>query len=209
MNTPQNRAATLLLASFALLLGRGAAAEGVADYAVPTERILRAEIELPAPVSDVWNAWTTDAGIATFFAPAGKVDLRVGGTYDVWFNPAGKPDERGAEGMRILDVEPMKRFVFTWNAPPSIPAIRHRWSVVTLEFEKVGETRTRLRFTHSGWGNGPEWDKAYSYFDSAWGTIVLPNLVYRFTKGPIDWNAPPTVTPVAPTLKMRLAEVVR
>ena len=57
-----------------------------------------------APVAEVFKAWTTEEGITTFFAPKGKVDLRVDGTYDIWFNPTGKPGERGAEGMRILDI---------------------------------------------------------------------------------------------------------
>jgi hypothetical protein len=27
--------------------------------------------------------------------------------------------------------------------------------------------------------------------------VVLPRLVYRFAKGPIDWSAPPQLEPVA------------
>jgi uncharacterized protein YndB with AHSA1/START domain len=197
MNRPMLNTMTMLLAL--AMLPRSAAAD----------RILRAEITLPAPVAEVWNAWSTDRGIATFFAPKGKVDLRVDGTYDVWFNPSGGPGERGAEGMRILDVDPMKRFAFTWNAPPSIPAIRGKRTVVILDFTPTGERETRLRFTQLGWGEGPDWDKAYDYFDHAWGAVVLPRLVLRFEKGPIDWNALPKLEPVAPTLERTLSEEER
>jgi uncharacterized protein YndB with AHSA1/START domain len=193
MNRQLARATWIVLLSVLPLDARGAA-----------DRVLRAEIEVNAPVSEVWKAWTTDAGIATFFAPAGRVDLRVDGTYDVWFNPAGKPGERGAEGMRILDVEPTKRFAFTWNAPPSIPAIRAKRTVVILDFAPNGPGTTRLRFTQLGWGDGPDWDTAYDYFDRAWAGFVLPALVYRFEKGPIDWTAPPELEPVAATIKLDL-----
>ena len=169
-----------------------------------SDRVLRAEVVVPAPVRDVWDAWTTAEGIRTFFAPDGRVDLRVDGTYDVWFNPQGGPDQRGAEGMRILDVDPEKRFVFTWNAPPSIASIRGRRTVVAIDFAPAGENATRLRFTHLGWGEGPDWDKAYAYFDQAWGGFVLPSLVRRFEQGPIDWKARPELVPL-PSMQQALA----
>ncbi len=172
----------------------------------PSDRVLRAEVTIEAPASEVWKAWTTSEGIATFFAPVGKVDLRIDGTYDIWFFPDEKPGLRGAEGMRILDVDPMRRFVFTWNAPPSFPTVRDRRTIVVLELEEAGPAKTRLRFTQTGWGEGPDWDRVYAYFDRAWGAIVLPHLIHRFEKGPIDWNAPPTVVPVATTLQQTLAE---
>lgn len=170
-----------------------------------SDRVLRAEIEVAAPVADVWNAWTTEEGIKSFFAPGGAVDLRIDGTYDVWFAPDAPLGMRGADGMRILDVDPEKRFVFTWNAPPSIPLIRPKRTIVILDFAPDGEDKTKLRFTQMGWGDGAEWDKAYDYFDRAWRAYVLPHLVYRFEKGPIDWKAPPEVAPVAPTIKIALA----
>jgi uncharacterized protein YndB with AHSA1/START domain len=181
--SPRTRFAAALVLCAATLARPGAAAAG--------DRMLRAEVIVPAPVADVWNAWTTAEGIRTFFAPDARVELAVDGTYDIWFNPAGAPGERGAEGMRILDVEPGKRFAFTWNAPPSLGALRGRRTVVVLDFAPDGEARTRLRFTHLGWGEGADWDRAYAYFADAWGAFVLPSLVRRFEVGPIDWKAIP------------------
>jgi uncharacterized protein YndB with AHSA1/START domain len=182
-----------------------ALAAASASTASGSDRVLRAEVTVRAPLAEAWKAWTTDAGIATFFAPEGHVDLVVDGAYDVWFNPTGKPGMRGAEGMRILDVDPMKRFAFTWNAPPTIPSIRGKRTVVVLEFAPSDESTTRMRFTQLGWGDGPDWDEAFDYFDQAWGALVLPRLVHRFEKGPIDWKAPPTLARVDSTLKRTLA----
>jgi uncharacterized protein YndB with AHSA1/START domain len=184
--------------AFVSLLAFSPARDACAD------RILRCELVVKAPVAEVWKAWTTDAGIATFFAPEGHVDLRVDGTYDVWFNPQGAPGERGADGMRILDVEPQRRFAFTWNAPPSIPTIRGRRTVVVLDFAPEGESRTRLRFTHAGWGDGPGWDAAYDYFARAWSVQVLPYLLHRFEHGPIHWAQPPEVAPIPGPFKLEL-----
>lgn len=184
--------ATAVLALFAFSLVPAASARAA-------ERVLRAEVVVAAPLAEAWKAWTTDSGIETFFAPAGHVDLRVDGTYDIWFFPGAEPGARGAEGMRILVIEPMRRFAFTWNAPPTIPSIRDQRTVVMLEFAPQGERATRLRFTHSGWGDGADWDRAFEYFRAAWGSKVLPRLQHRFAVGPIDWNAIPSPAPVEMT----------
>ena len=108
-----------------MLLGLATPARAAAP-----QRVLTAEVLVPAPVDPVWAAWTTNDGIATFFAPKSQVDLRVDGTYSIYFNPEAKPGERGAENMRIVALDPMRRFAFTWSAPTSIPTVRDRKSVV-------------------------------------------------------------------------------
>jgi uncharacterized protein YndB with AHSA1/START domain len=169
-----------------------------------SDRFLRADLTIEAPVADVWNAWTTEAGVTSFFAPGTTIEPRVDGLYEIYFDPTQPPGQRGAEGMRILGFEPMRRFAFTWNAPPAMPTIRGQRTMVIVDLEPAGPTRTRLRFTHTGWGDGPEWDKAYEYFDHAWNAVVLPRLVHRFKVGPVDWKAIPTLTPVSPTLRRSL-----
>lgn len=192
--------------SIVLVISRGALllTAAASNPALASDRVLRAELVINAPVQEVWDAWTTKAGLESFFTPRAEIDLRVDGTLDIWFDPTAEPGLRGAEGMRILDVDPLRRFAFTWNAPPSIPAIRNRWSMVVLDFSPQGEQKTGLRFTHLGWGDGPEWDQAYDYFDQAWGRFVLPMLIERFAHGPVDWSAPPEVLPMSTSLKREL-----
>ena len=181
---------------------------GTASVAHAADRMLRTEVIVPAPVSEVWAAWTTDKGIESFFARKAKVDLRVDGTYDVWFLPDNKPGQRGAEGMRILDIEPNQRFAFTWNAPVSFPTLREKRTMVILDFAPEGANATKLRFTQVGWGEGKDWDAAYDYFDQAWGQIVLPLLIRRFAVGPIDWKHPPKTDPKWDTLKRSITLAV-
>jgi uncharacterized protein YndB with AHSA1/START domain len=189
---------------YALALAALGAASLTAGPAVAGDRVLRTEVTLEAPVADVWSAWTTEEGLRTFFAPAAHVDLRVDGLYEIFFDPSGPPGQRGADGMRILVLEPQKRFAFTWNAPLDQPEARSQRTVVTLDFADTGPGRTRLRLTHWGWGEGPEWDRAYEHFDRAWSRMVLPSLKHRFEEGPIDWARRPELVPVAETLKIEL-----
>lgn len=180
------------------------AAFAVAGPELARDRVLRGEVTLAAPVQDVWNAWTTEEGIRSFFARDAHVDPRVDGAYEIFFNPAAPPGRRGADGMRILVFEPARRLAFTWNAPIVQPEARAQRTVVTLDFADAGGERTRLRLTHSGWGEGPHWDRAYEYFDHAWNDFVLPSLRRRFEEGPIDWSNVPDLVPVADTLKLDL-----
>ena len=46
--------------------------------------------------------------------------------------------------------------------------------------------------------------KPISQFDKGWAGFVLPMLTHRIASGPVDWNNPPKLEPVARTLKVTL-----
>jgi uncharacterized protein YndB with AHSA1/START domain len=168
------------------------------------DRVLRTELVLDAPVATLWKLWTTEEGITSFFAPGCRIEPKVDGAFDIYFNPAAPAGEKGAEGMRILAFEPNARLAFTWNAPPSQPVIRAQRAIVDVRFVPQGPAKTKVVFTHYGWGDGPEWDVAYGYFDRAWNTVVLPRLAWRVAHGPIDWKKSPEVEPWTTSLKLEL-----
>jgi uncharacterized protein YndB with AHSA1/START domain len=160
------------------------------------EKSIFGEIVVNAKLQEVWDAWTTEAGITSFFAPECNIDLRPDGAYEIFFNPDAPPGERGGEGLRILSVQPLKMFSFTWNAPPTLPEVRGQRTHVILRFHQEDDA-VRVTLVHDGWGTGGEWDKAYEYFQAAWSEVVLPRLRYRFEHGPIDWDDPPSVEMMA------------
>ena len=151
------------------------------------ERSINKEILLDATLEQVWQAWTTREGIVSFFAPDANVEARAGGPFQIYIDPLAAPGMRGADDMHYMALQPMRMLSFDWNAPPSLPEVRKQRTFVVLRFEPVGEKQVRLSLTHTGWGEGGEWDKAYAYFDRAWGN-VLNNLKKRFETGPIDWT---------------------
>lgn len=172
-----------------------------APAASAADRILRAEMVLDAPVAAVWDLLSTEKGLTSFFAPGARIEPKVDGLFEIWFDPKAEPGKRGADGMRILAFEPGKRIVFTWNAPPAHPLTRAQRTTVEFRLTPAGDARTAVRFTHAGFGDGPEWDRTYDYFSQAWNGFVLPNLAWRVAHGPIDWTNRPQVTPVAATLE--------
>lgn len=177
MRSKSLRAAVMLGTWLAVATGAGAA-----------ERAIVKEVVVAATPQQVWDAWTTRAGITSFFAPDARIEAKVGGAFHVYIDPLAEPGLKGADDMRFMALQPPKMLSFDWNAPPSLPEVRKQRTFVVVRIEPVADARTRVTLTHTGWGDGGEWDKAYAYFDRAWGN-VLGNLKKRFETGPVDWTA--------------------
>lgn len=160
------------------------------------DRNIFIETVINAPVQDVWKVWTTKSGLESFLASECQIDLRVDGTLDIYFRPEAPAGQRGAEGLRILSVQPNKMFSFSWKNPPELPEIRNQQTHVTLKFFPYGNSnkKTKLVLIHDGWGDGELWDQAYQYFVKAWRDTVIFRLHYRFDEGPVNWNNPPQNT---------------
>lgn len=151
-----------------------------------TERAIDKQVEIPATLDQAWDAWTTREGITSFFAPDARIEPRVGGAFHIHFDPGAPQGSRGADDMRFMSLQPKRMLSFDWNAPASLPEARTQRTFVVVRFERVGDAVTRVSLHHTGWGDGGEWDRAYAYFDRAWGS-VLGNLKKRFEHGPTDW----------------------
>ena len=163
------------------------------------ERQIRVSVTVAATPEQVWLLWTTDEGVRSFFAPGSHIDLKVDGAYEIFFAPTAPPGRRGADGMRLLAVEPNRRLASTWNAPEDLPYARAQRTVVIVEFVPIGRDSTRVTLRHIGWGSGPEWDTAIRYFETAWNGFVMPSFKHRIEHGPITWGAVPPLSPVQPT----------
>jgi len=153
-----------------------------------SDRILRKEVTVAATIDDVWSAWTTTTGVKSFFSPNARVELRVGGAYEIYFSMEAPEGQRGSEDCRVLSWLPKEMLTFEWNAPPSFGALRGRHTRVIMQFTPIGEDEVRVVLSQVGWGRGEAWDDLYAYFDRAWG-YVLSNFQKSCSAGPLDWTS--------------------
>lgn len=153
-----------------------------------SERGISKSMVVPAMVDSVWEAWTTEAGVKTFFAPEARVELSIGGPYEMLFNPEAPVGSQGGEGLTVLSYLPREMLSFEWNAPPEFPKIRQQKTWVVVHLDAEGQ-HTRVRLAHLGFGRDDDWDRVYNYFVRAWD-VVLGRLAHRFAVGPIDWSDP-------------------
>ena len=165
----------------------GAALLSAALAAGAQERAIVRQVQVAAPLESVWQAWTTTEGIKSFFAPDARIEARVDGPFEVYFNPYAKPGLKGADDMRFLALQEGKMLSFTWNAPPHLGEVRGQRTYVTVRLKPSGAQATEVSLYHGGWGEGGQWDQSYQYFDKAWDA-VLRNLQKRFAEKPVDWS---------------------
>jgi uncharacterized protein YndB with AHSA1/START domain len=106
------------------------------------ERRIDRQIVVPALRDDVWRAWTTNEGAATFFAPRTNIELGLGGAYELQWSDDDEapPGSQGSEGCTVLSYLPQEMLSFEWNAPPEFPTVRgtHTFVVVRMADAEPG-----------------------------------------------------------------------
>lgn len=147
--------------------------------AVAPPQQLVIEMEVPAPVSEVWHAFATSEGLSTWLFPNATVDLKAGGDWLVHF-PGGSTG-----GGTIMSFVPEKELVIAALAPDKFPTVRAERTRAAFAFEAHGNA-TVVRLTQSGWKSGDEWTKAYEYL-LAGNAQLMAMLHKRFVEGPTDW----------------------
>jgi uncharacterized protein YndB with AHSA1/START domain len=176
--------ASLLMASLAVVANAQPKNAGFKAYA--GELKISKSVVVDAPPAEVWNAWTTNEGAQTFFAPKTNIKAELGGPYEVFFSPDAPRGTRGAEDLLVHDVQPGKSITFQWSAPPQFPETRKLRTLVKVTLEPVGANQTKVELNHFGFGHDRQWVQVHAYFTKAWD-YVLGNLEKRFKSGPIDW----------------------
>jgi uncharacterized protein YndB with AHSA1/START domain len=153
--------------------------------------VIHKERVVPAPVAEVWKAWTTTEGVKTFFAPDANIELREGGAYELYFSNSVPEGQRGSEGCTVVSFEANRRLTFTWNFPPSVPSLRqedaHTNITVTLAPSGSG---TKVTIDQGPFEAGDDWQAGRAYFDRAWDRVLL-RLEHRFKRGvAVDFGWP-------------------
>ncbi len=126
-----------------------------------------------APRAEVYRMLTTAAGWNDFFQVDARVELRVGGPYEILFGPpeAGEGN-RGSEGCQVLAWVPDQMVAFSWSAPPDFPEERAQRTMVVVTLADNADGTTALRLHHQGFGMGGHWPEVHAYFDRAWGKVL-------------------------------------
>jgi uncharacterized protein YndB with AHSA1/START domain len=148
------------------------------------EKALRFEVDVPAPLDAVWEAFTTTSGLETWIWRDAKVDLREGGEWLVLY-PGGKTG-----GGTVVSYVPKRKLVLRAMAPERFPTVRQERTTAVFEFEPSGTTSTRVTLVQTGWKAGKEWEDAYDYLAEG-NAQLLKQLRGRFVKGPIEWPKAP------------------
>jgi uncharacterized protein YndB with AHSA1/START domain len=143
------------------------------------EKALQFEVTVPGSIDDVWKAFTTPEGLATWLSRDTRVELRPGGDWLAVFPSS-------TAGGTIVSFTPKQTLVIAALAPDQFPTVRATRTTALFEFQTSGPASTRVTLTQSGWKSGTEWDAAYEYLAKG-NAELLTQLHHRFIAGPINW----------------------
>ncbi len=154
----------------------GIATFGWACAAIQAEPLVH-EAVVDASVDEVWEAFTTKAGMESWMVPHAEIDLRVGGKMLTNYHADGEIGDPNTIENTILSFEPRRMLSIKATRPPAdFPfkdAIKDMWSV--MYFEKVSPRRTRVRTVGMGYGDDENSQKLRAFFEAgnAWTLAQL------------------------------------
>ena len=122
-----------------------------------------------------WQMWTNSEDLRHFFGESNRIELKVGGAYEIYFSTEAPLGQQGSENCTIISFEKDKSLQFTWNAPPSIPEARNsgKFTKVTINISPIDAHSCHVELEHSGWEfEGPHWQKTNTYFTNAWPFVL-------------------------------------
>ena len=133
-------------------------------------------VHVPVSAQTAWELWANSEGLAKWWTPHTRVDLRPGGHYEIFFEPDEPPGDKGGDWCRVLSFYPGKMLSFTWNAPPRLKTRPDQtWVVLFFEDEDGG---CNVTLDHFGWPESglaaPEsdWPATFEYFETAWRYVM-------------------------------------
>ena len=130
-----------------------------------SQRSIEKDLFIKATPQRVFQALTEKAELERWYLTKAELDLRPGGEISFEWDRAMGVYNFG----KILVLEPPHRLSYTWEALEPSPTI----VTFTLTRENDG---TRLHLSHTGIGEGEEWDHYYHSRNSGW-SMHLNNLI--------------------------------
>ena len=145
-------------------------------------RVLQQSLVVAASPAEVWTAFTTSEGFASWAAPIAFVDFRLGGHIESTYDPNGKIGAPGNIRNEIVAFVPERMLAIrNTQAPPgtSFDAATFQKIHTVIFLEPAGERATRVTIVQPGYGSGEKFDGVYAMFARG-NAYSLQQLAKRF-----------------------------
>lgn len=109
------------------------------------ETVLHCNFSTTAKVGKVWQAIATPEGLSGWAASEAKVELKIGGAYELYFNPENPAGQRGMEGNVILSFYNDRMISYSGGLPDT-------WVVYMLD-----KKSDSVEVHYYAIGTNPEW----------------------------------------------------
>ena len=139
-----------------------------------------------APAPEVWKAWTTSAGAASWMVAHAEIELKVGGKMRTHYSNEGKLGDPGTIENVIICFDPERMLsIKTVKTPARFPfkkAIQDMWTVIYLE-PIDGGAKTKVTCRGLGFTADAESQQMRKFFERG-NQITLDALVAKYRGKP-------------------------
>ncbi|HWF01861.1 MAG TPA: SRPBCC family protein [Caulobacteraceae bacterium] len=129
-------------------------------------RDLQQSVVIEAPAHVLYQGYMDPKEFAKWNAPFSAVDLRVGGTFEAAYDATHKAGDPDNIKHRIITFLPDRLVVFqNIQAPKGLKGAQaFQRTVIVLQYEPLGPSRTRVTLSCTGWGQDADSEKLYGFF---------------------------------------------
>ena len=182
-----------LTLALALVLAAAPTAQRPAPGRIVAEtdgaRTLVHQVEIAAPVGDVWAAIATAEGWRSWAVPLARTVEGAPDLIETSYNPAAVPAGPDTIRQQLIARIPGRLLAFrTVKAPEGFRDFETFAKVVNVfELEPRGESRTLVRLTGHPFPDDEAGRRLLDFFDRG-NALSLDMLRRRFAEGPVDWT---------------------
>jgi len=124
------------------------------------------EVEIDVGIDEVWQAFTTTAGLKSWVAPVADVDFKIGGKWRANYNPNGKLGDETTIENTILSFDPQRMIsIRPTKFPKGFPfaeVAKTTWSV--FYFSPISKSRTKVTVVGLGYTDDEQSQKMRAFF---------------------------------------------
>ncbi len=125
--------------------------------------------QVDAPISKVWQAFSTKQGLESWMAPVADVDMKVGGLMLSNYDANGSLEDESAIANSILSFEPERMLSLKASKFPKdfpfVKAAKKTWSI--FYFTPISVNTTEIKVVGLGYTDSEESKKMRSFFEGA------------------------------------------
>jgi uncharacterized protein YndB with AHSA1/START domain len=131
-------------------------------------RTLQQSIVIDAPVATLWKSFTDPEEFKRWNSPVAAIDMRVGGSMEVSYNPKAALGDPDNIKHRVITFLPERLIVFqNTQAPHQLQnADRFQRTVSVIQYEPLGPAKTRVTLSCTGWAADPASMQLYHFFET-------------------------------------------